>query len=292
MTKQHSNLALGIAATIAAAAVEACSGNSSDSSASATSAPGTDLLAKVKQRGTIIVATDTNYKPQSYRNNDGTWVGFDVDVAREIARRLGVKVQFDGSNFDTITAGSWSGRWDINVDSMAITAPRTKALYFTAPYSFIDASFAVRADSPVRSIVDLAHKKVGVGIATTDWAYLLHKLKTSRVPAPAGVSIVVYQDDQLALNDLGGANREKLDAVVTALPTIRAAIAAGMPLRVIEPPPFSDAAAIALDRNSPANPQTLLWAIDAIIDQMHRDGTLSRLSMKYYGIDLTVRAKR
>lgn len=288
MARQLVRLALTAAVLALAAAAGACSGSSSGSHANATPAPGGDLLTEVKARGSLVIATDTNYKPQSYRNKDGTWVGFDVDVGREIARRLGVKAQFDGSNFDTITAGSWSGRWDINVDSMAITVPRTKLLYFSEPYYFEDASFAVRTESPVQSIGGLAHKRVGVGIATTDLAYLKHGLQASRVPAPAGVGIVAYQTDQLALDDLAGANRGKLDAVLTALPTIRAAIASRMPLRVIQPPAFTDAAAIAMDRNSPANSQTLLWAIDSIINQMHHDGTLSRLSMKYYGIDLTV----
>jgi polar amino acid transport system substrate-binding protein len=286
---QQGSLALGAAMAILAAAVEACSGNSNGSNASATPAPGSDLLADVKQRGAIIVATDANYKPQSYRNKDGTWVGFDVDVAREIAHRLGVKPQFESPKFETITAGGWNGRWDINVDSMAITAARTKKLWFTEPYYFEVASYAVRANDAARSIDDMAHKRIGVGAATTYEVYLENKLRTARVPSPAGVRIIPYQTDELALDDLVRVNPVRLDAVLTALPTIRSAIASGMPLRVLEPPVFSDASAIALDRSSPANAQTLLWAIDSIIGQMHRDGTLSRLSMKYYGIDLTVR---
>jgi polar amino acid transport system substrate-binding protein len=288
MTSRHSNFFFGLAAIVVAAAFEACSGNSNGSNASATLTPSYDLLTAVKQRGTIIVATDTNYKPQSYRNNDGTWVGFDVDVAREIARRLGVRAQFEGSSWDIITSGNWNGRWDVDVDSMAITPGRTKVLFFTEPYYYVLASYAVRANGSARSIDDMAHKKIGVGIATTYGSYLEHKLSTARVPAPAGVSVIPYQTDALALDDLARAKPARLDAVLTALPTIRSAIASGMPLRVLEPPVFSDASAIALDRSSPANSRTLLWAIDSIIGQMHRDGTLSRLSMKYYGIDLTV----
>src|SRR5580704_12444976 len=105
MTKHFARHALAAAVLTLSAVTEACSGSSNTSHANPTSAPGGDLLDNVKERGSIIIATDSNYKPQSYRNKGGSWVGFDVDVGREIARRLGVKPQFDGSNFDTIIAG-------------------------------------------------------------------------------------------------------------------------------------------------------------------------------------------
>lgn len=261
---------------------------SASSGPSATPSAATDLLQEVKRRGVLIVSTDPNYKPQSFRNPDGTWVGFDVDVAREVARRLGVKAQFETPSFDTVTAGGWQGRWDVNVDSMGITKPRTKVLWFTEPYYFVPASFAVRKDSDAHAIGALAGKRIGVASATTYEDFLKGKMATARVRPPSSSRVVTYATDTLALDDLakGGGS---LDAVLSALPTIRAAIVAGSPLRVIEPPVYEDSSAIALDRSSPLQSAPLLWAIDGIIHDMHRDGTLSRLSIKYYGIDISVR---
>jgi polar amino acid transport system substrate-binding protein len=248
---------------------------------------GDNLLAEVKHRGRLVVSTDADYAPQSFRNPDGTWKGFDVDVAREIARRLGVSPDFQNTDFGVITAGGWQGRWDVNVDSMAITPDRSKKLWFTRPYYYTPASFAVYEGSNATTLANLEGKRIGVGKATTYQDYLSGKLPLALVPPPHGAAPVLYSTDAVALQDLASGSRSHLDAVLTALPTIRASIAAGMPLRVIGGPVFYDASAIAFDRSSPEDPSPLLWAVDAIVADMHRDGTLRRLSMKYYGLDLT-----
>jgi polar amino acid transport system substrate-binding protein len=264
---------------------------SSSAPAAAGSSPARtgDLLAEVRNRGTLIVSTDADYKPQSYRNPDGTWVGFDVDVAREIARRLGVTPVFQSARFDLITAGRWNDRWDVNIDSMAITPGRAKVLYFTEPYYYVPASFAVYRTSGIRQISQLSGKKLGVGAATTYQQYLDGLMPNARLKTPPGTSVVPYDTDMLALQDLALGNGVRLDGVLTALPTLRAAIAGGMPLRIVNPPVFDDSAAIAIDRESPIDSRPLLWAVDKIVSDMHADGTLRRLSLHYYGIDLTVR---
>ncbi|HEY5094793.1 MAG TPA: transporter substrate-binding domain-containing protein [Candidatus Eremiobacteraceae bacterium] len=250
-----------------------------------------DLLAAVKQRHTLVVSTDGNYAPQSFLKIDGNWVGFDVDVAREVARRLGVVPRFEDSNYDVVTAGNWHNRWDVNVDSMAVTTERKKTLLLTAPYYFVPAAFVVHKDSTVSNVAQLAGARVGVGIATTYLAYLKAELPGDIEPIlvrrPAKVKPVQYVTDELALQDLELGNGKRLDAVLTAMPTASAAIAAGAPLRIIDQTVFYEDDAIALDRHSENSPEPLLAAIDDAISNMLRDGTLSRLSKKYYGADLT-----
>ena len=80
-----------------------------------------DLLETVMDRGVLRISTDANYEPQSFREPDGSWVGFDIDVGTEIAERLGVEAEFQHQDWEIITAGSWSERWDISVGSMTIT---------------------------------------------------------------------------------------------------------------------------------------------------------------------------
>ncbi|HEY7993774.1 MAG TPA: transporter substrate-binding domain-containing protein [Candidatus Eremiobacteraceae bacterium] len=260
----------------------------------ATAAPGAgaqtfNLLDQVKRRGELVISTDADYKPQSYRNPDGTWIGFDVDVGREVARRLGVQPVFKSVNFALVTPGGWNGQWDVNIDSMAITNERAKVLWFSEPYYFTPASFVVYKTSKARTLADLAGKRLGVGASTTYESYLDGKMSTARIKPPERTTVVTYDTDELALQDLAAGDGTRLDGVLTALPTIESAIARGMPLRVISPPVFEDSSAIALDRASPVQSAPLLWAITGIIHDMHRDGTLSRLSRKYYGIDITVR---
>jgi polar amino acid transport system substrate-binding protein len=272
----------------ACATIVGCSGpGSSGASGEATVAP--DLLAAVKQRGTLIVATDANFKPQSYQDADGNWKGFDVDVGREIAQRLGVKPVFVNTLFDRVAQGKWNGRWDLNIGSMTITPARARVLWFTQPYYFDPAAFAVHTKSAVRSIRDLSGKKIGVSRGSTYLTYLQGKLPTARVPSPAGTKLVLYDTDVPALDDLSLGNGVKLDAVLSSLSAITDTIKGGKQLRVLEPPVYEESLAIALDRESQVDNRPLLWAIDSAIQQMHQDGTLRRLSMEYYGLDLSVR---
>jgi len=253
--------------------------------------PAPDLLADVKQRGTLVVSTDGNYSPQSFLRADGTWVGFDVDVARELGRRLGVKAEFVDSNFDAVTAGNWNGRWDVNVDSMSVTTARKHDLLFTAPYYFVPATFVVRRDSRVAAPSQLAGARVGVGTATTYQAYLNRELAGDIEPilvdAPPRASAVAFETDALALQELAIGGGKRIDAVLTAEPTAAAAIRAGLPLRILPSPIFYEDDAVALDKHSGAAPEPLLAAVDDALSGMLRDGTITRLSKKYYGADLT-----
>lgn len=254
-----------------------------------------DRLAEVKKRGKLMIATDANYKPQSFKNPDGSWEGFDIAVGQEIAKRLGVEAEFLDISWDVITAGSWNGRWDINIGSMTVTPDRKKVILFTEPYYYTPAAFAVHKDSTAASIDDLKNKKVGVGTATTYADYLDGTLvlenETIVTPAPSGVSKQVYDTDTLALTDLALGNGTRLDAALTALPTIESAIKEGQPLKVLGAPVYYEQLAVALDKTSPEPSDSLQTAIDLVVRQMREDGTLTALSNKYYGIDLTTKTQ-
>ena len=250
-------------------------------------ASGADLLAEVHRRGTLVIATDANYSPQSVRAPNGTWSGFDVEVGREIARRLGVKPVFEAVHFDLIVKGHWLNKWDVDVGSMSITSERTKVLWFSKSYYYVPGSIAVRAPGPIQTLSDLRGKKVGVTAATTFQSYLLGKLAGRVRVSKLAVTPIPYDNDIHALRDVAYGNTRGIEAVLTSLPTIRTAISSGLPVRIVGTPVFGDRPAVALDRSSFHDSLALLFAIDGIIDEMHRDGTLRRLSLKYYGLDLS-----
>lgn len=249
-----------------------------------------DLLTDVKQRGKIVISTDADYQPLSFRTSNGTWRGFDIDVGREIARRLSVKAAFVDIPFDAIIGGNWNGRWDLNVNSMTVTRDRQRVLYFTDPYYYEPAVFIVHKSSRMKSIEDLNGKRVGVGAATTYQAYLEGHLTLTRekilIPAP-DARAVPYNTDQLALQDLAAGEGVHLDAVLTSLPFVEDQIKKGAPYRVLTSPVFYEDSAIAVDKSSPKDPEKFYQAVEKAVRDMHNDGTLSRLSKQYYGIDLT-----
>jgi ABC-type amino acid transport substrate-binding protein len=114
-----------------------------------------DLLETIQEAGVIRISTDANYEPQSFRDPDGNWVGFDIDVGTAIAEGLGVDVEFQHQDWDLITAGNWNERWDISVGSMTVTTGRKDLFSFTQPYYFTPAYLAASERSGVTSLDDL-----------------------------------------------------------------------------------------------------------------------------------------
>jgi polar amino acid transport system substrate-binding protein len=217
-----------------------------------------DVLDKVMADGVMVMSTDAEYPPQSFLNEANEFEGFDIDVGRAIAEKLGVEIEFVTPGWDIITAGSWGGRWDISVGSMTPTAERREVLDFPAIYYYTPASLAVHADNEEIMVpADASGAKIGVGVATTYEAYINQTLVIDAEGAPPfeyliedGV-VATYDTDQLALDDLALGDGVRLDAAITALPTILAAIEQGYPIKVIGDPLFLEPLSIAIDKGDP-----------------------------------------
>lgn len=292
-------------AIAAAVALAACAAPASTAPASsATSAPANnasntspaqqDQLDKIKARGTLRVSTDANYAPQSFFDDKTKeWTGFDIDVATELAKRLGVKVEFITPDWSAITAGNWADRWDISVGSMTITEDRQKVLDFTPAYYYTPAQFAVRADlkDSIKSVADLAGKNICAGESTTYEQYLNGKLTfPDMTPVPANVKVIPTKTDAECIQSIQS-GRKDYDAVLTAQGVIDDGIKKGAPIVKVGTPVYYEDLAVALDKSAQPNAK-LLAALGEAITAMHSDGTLSNLSKKYYdGADLTVKVK-
>ena len=247
-------------------------------------------LDRVTSKGVLVMSTDPKYPPQSSLNADNQFEGFDIDVGTEIAKRLGVKIQFVTPDWDVITAGKWSGRWDMSVGSMTVTPARAKVLDFPAIYYYTPAGLAVHKDNTtIKDATDAAGKRIGVGTATTYEDYLRGTLAlgSDATPIKSVIKdpvIKTYESDGLTIDDLKLGDGARLDAVMTAVPTIDAAIKSGIPIKLVGKPLYYEALAVATDRGDPEFDAKLA----AIVDAMHKDGTLTKFSMKWYGRDLTV----
>ncbi len=250
-----------------------------------------DLLDEVMEAGKLVVSTDPNYAPQSFLNEDGELDGFDVNVAKEVAKRLGVELEFVTPDWDIITAGNWGGRWDVSIGSMTPTEARSEVLWFTDPYYYTPASFAVHKDNTtITKPEDFSGKKVGLGSATTYEAYLEGTLEILggkiMYDPPADIEIVPYSTDAEAIQDLALGDGVRLDGVMSAQPTIQNAIDNGVPIKYVGTPAFYEPLAFALDKSRGPSDK-MLAKLNEIIAAMHADGTLSELSLKWYGVDIT-----
>jgi len=253
-----------------------------------------DLLAQVCSDGTITVSTDPAYPPASSLNPEtGEYEGFDIDVATEIAKRLGVEISWEAPSWDLIIAGSWNDRWDMSVGSMTVTPERAQVLDFTPAYYYTPAVVAVHQDNTsIQNIdTDLDGKTIGVcGGCTYD--YFLQK--TLEIPGYTfdfvidDANIVTYDTDSTAVQDLTLGDGVRLDAVISSETVIQGAIDKGKPIKMVGAPVFYEPLGVAFDKSAPLDPTSLLEKVSSIVDEMHADGTLSELSNQWFGVDYTV----
>jgi polar amino acid transport system substrate-binding protein len=250
-----------------------------------------DLLDQVMEAGTLLVSSDPNYAPQSFLNDAGELDGFDVETAKEVAKRLGVDVEFVTPDWDLITAGGWAGRWDISIGSMTPTDERSEVLWFTDAYYYTPAVFAIHKDnSDITSVDDLSGKVVGLGTATTYESWLNDTLSILggeiMYDPPDGVEVKPYTTDSEAIQDLALGDGVRLDAVMSAQPTIQEAMNSGVPLKYLGTPAFYEPLVFSLDK-SRGTSDKMVAKLNEILEEMHSDGTLTELSTKWYGIDIT-----
>jgi len=246
-----------------------------------------EVLDSIMAKKTIMVATDANWPPQSFINDKNVMDGFDVDVAREIAKRLGVEIEFITPSWDIITAGNWNGRWDMHVGSMTPTKARAKKMTFPAVYYYTPAAVAVHKSSKISSVAALSGKKVGTGTGSTFELYLQGDLAIDAAGAPkfdyqiSNPEIKSYETSTIALDDLRLGDGVRLDGVVSSLPVFLEAIENGYPIKVVGEPIFYEPLAVTIDLGD----AELNDKLKEIISWMRKDGTLTRISKKWYGVD-------
>jgi len=139
---------------------------------------------------------------------------------------------------------------------------------------------------------DLDGKRVGVCDGCTYESYLRGTLELpGQGVIPSVVQnplVVTYGTDSEAIDELARGDGVRLDAVISALPTLEEAIDHGAPIRVAGAPLYTEELAVAILKDSPLDSTSLVQRVSQIIQELHADGTLTSLSDKWYGTDLTV----
>ena len=237
----------------------------------------------IKANNELMIATDANWAPFSYIDDDGVMQGFDVEVGREIAKRMGVEARFITPAWDVITSGNWNMRWDVSVGSMTPTASRSEVLNFPAVYYYTPASFAVHSDSTL-TVPQLNGKTICTTAASTWEMYLQGNLDMLDAPAftydvtPGTITSLV--DGAACLDDLRLGAGVRNDGMVDSMPMILEAIDAGYPVKIIGSPAFYEPLSLATDKGN--NDPELDAELARIIADMKKDYTLSLLSIQHF----------
>jgi polar amino acid transport system substrate-binding protein len=260
----------------------------SASVALATSALAGETLDRVMSTKALKVATNSGWPPQSFLSEQNELVGFDIDVANEIAKRLGVKASFDTPEWNVMTGGHWNGRWDVAVGSITPTKPRSQVIDFAGVYYYSPYVFAVHKDSAATKREDLNGKKIGVETGTTSDDYIRRQLQIDAPDVPPikytiePGEIKTYADSMLPFDDLRLGDGVRVDAVITPEQTALQAIKSGYPIKVIANDyAFREPLVVVADKGDPE------WTakVGGLIKEMKADGTLGKLTTKWYGKD-------
>lgn len=234
-----------------------------------------DLLADIQSRGEIIVATEGTWAPWTYHDEDGTLVGFDVEVTQAIARKLGVEARFAETEWDGIFAGLDAGRYDIAANGVEVTDERAMKYDFTTPYGYIRTALIVRGDNKsIHAFEDLKGKHTANSIAST---YMT--LAESYGASAAGVDTL----DQTIQMVLSGRADATLNAEVSFYDYMGVHPDANLKVVALT----EEASRVSIPVRKDARCASLLEAINNAIAELDAEGELTRISEKYFGKDIT-----
>ena len=258
-----------------------CSSNSGSSAAasgaasSAASTGAAGQLAAIQANGKLVVALEGAWQPWSYHDESDTLVGYDVEVSRAIAEKLGVEPEYVESDWDSLFAGLDAGRFDIVCNGVEVTDERAKTYDFTTPYGYIHTALAVRKDNEdIKSFEDLKGKTTANSLAST---YM--ELAESYGATVQGIDTL---EETIQLLTAG-----RIDA------TLNADVSFYDYLNVHPDADFKlvaqteDASHVAIPVRKGDDSASLLEAINTAIEELRADGTLKALGEKYFGQDIS-----
>lgn len=243
------------------------------------------ITQQAAETGAYVVAVVPDQLPLAARDASGELQGFDVEVAAALAKRLGEPVKFVTPGWNSILAGKDKGKWDFAVASITPTQQRSKHLDFPALYRMDAAVVVVRKDeTAIEHPRGVSGKSVAVKSNTTFERYLRHSLSLDE-----GGQAVAYVIDGAKIKTVpnnGDALKtlvdKKADAAVTTLAIAEAAKKSGLPIKVLPGFLYFEPVSVATHKGDPDFDKKITDAVES----MRQDGTLSALSIKWFGIDL------
>lgn len=262
-----------------ALSLSACSSSKEETQNTEQSATA-DRLDAIKKAGVITVATEGDWSPYTYHDETtGELVGFDVELAKLIADKLGVEVSYQETDWESILSGVQSGRYDLAINGVTYTDERALSFNFSKPYAQMDAVLIVAADNDdIKDFEDLEGKisTNSNGSIYADWA-LEYGARVDIVPT--------FQETMIMLTT------GRADASINAISALndyeRAMKEAGQELGV-KIAAYADPELYVIAAQKDSSTETLVAEINNILDELKADGTLLELSNKYFGFDSSV----
>ena len=256
-------LKMGMSLALACTVLSACS-NENESE---------DQLSQILEKGVMVVGTEGTYSPNSYHDEDGNLVGFDVEVARTIGEHLGVDVEFFEAEWDSLFAAMDSGRVDTVINEVEYSEERAEKYDFSEPYTYVRGALLVpESNTDVTSFEDIAGKRAAQNL-TSSWG---------RMAEEYGAELVSV-DTVNQVMDLLRTGRADV--------TLNAETAFGdymrnhpdEPVKIVAYTDSTSSSLVPVRKGE----TSFLEAINRALDEMRASGELRAISEKYFGMDVT-----
>lgn len=246
-------------------AMTACSGSDSEA----------DLLAQIKERGEITIAMEGTWAPWTYHNENDELVGYDVEVGKAIAEKLGVEANFIEGEWEGLLAGLSAGRYDIMINGVDVDPEREKAYDFSIPYAYNrTAVITVGDNSDIQTLDDLQGKNTANTISST----------YAQIAESYGANVTGVDDlNQTFELLLSGRIDATLNAEVTYYDYMKAHPEANLKIAVLT----DEANKIAIPMRKADETTALREAVNDALEELKEEGVLSDLSVKYFGSDIS-----
>ena len=234
-----------------------------------------DRLEAIQSKGEMVIALEGNWAPWSFHDDAGTLVGYDVEVGQAIAEKLGVKATFIEGEWDGLLAGVEAGRYDMVINGVDITDSRKQSYDFSTPYAYIRTALVTRKDNDtIHSFEDLKGKTTANSIGST---YM--ELAEQYGATCSGVDTL----DETIQMVLQGRADATLNADVSFYDYLSQHPDADIQIVAFAP----DANEIAIPMQKSDSAAALREAVNKAIEDLRTDGTLTALSNKYFGADIS-----
>ena len=266
--------------SIAAVVLAACGGEGSNSASSAPAQSGAasgSLIERINNKGTITVGTEGTYAPFTYHDKNGKLTGYDVEVTRAVADKLGIKVEFKETRWDSMMAGLKAGRFDVVANQVGLTSPERQATFDKSePYSWSGAVLVVRKDSNIKSIDDIKGVKTAQSL-TSNYGEKAKAAGAELVPVDGlaqSLTLIEQKRADATLND-----------ELAVLDYLKNKPDAGV--KIVWSAPADEKVGSGLIVNK-GNDEALA-KFNTAMTELKADGTLKKLGEQFFGKDISVK---
>ncbi len=238
-------------------------------------------LEELKTRGVFVLGLDDSFPPLGYRDEDSNIVGYDIDLAKEVAKRLGVEFKAQPIDWDAKEMELSTGKIDCIWNGLTITKEREEALAFTKPYLNNEQVLIVRNNSGIKNLSDAAGKVIGIQSGSS----AQEAVEGNKTFADSLKDIVFFKENVTALNDLemGGIDGVVMDSVVAAYDIMVSA----KPLVIVPAILANEAYGVAFRKDD----IKLRDEVQKLLEEMEADGTVEAISKKWFGRNISVIGK-